>query len=133
VSVRDIALPGLEAAYAASLTIIAFETFAAFGHLVGTGLLGRDVEERLAAAKAVTRAEVDAAEEVRSAFTREVDASLDLFDALALPTMPHLPPLLGEAEGNAVARMTALTRPFNLSGHPAISVPATHHAPIGSS
>lgn len=129
--VRDVSLPSFKAAYDASLAVIAFETFAAYGHLIGTGLLGPDVEERLSAAKSVTPEAIDSAERVRTVFAAEVDTALGFVDALALPTMPQLPPKVREAHGSVVARMTALTRPFNLSGHPAISLPAVMHAPIG--
>lgn len=56
-------------------------------------------------------------------------------DAVLLPTMPILPPLLAELDPAVdLARLTALTCAFNLSGHPAISLPAPSPAgapPIG--
>ena len=118
-------LSEFEAAFAAGLTVINFENWAAFGHLTGKGLIGADVETRLLAAGRTTREELAHAEAVRTAFTQQVDAALEDFAVLLLPTMPTLPPTLSEARAGskAVAGMTPLVRPFNLSGHPALTVP----------
>jgi amidase len=118
-------LSEFEAAFAAGLTVINFENWAAFGHLTGKGLIGIDVETRLLAASRTTRQDLAEAEAVRTAFTQQVDAALEDFAVLLLPTMPTLPPTLSEARAGskAVAGMTPLVRPFNLSGHPALTVP----------
>ena len=118
-------LSEFEAAFAAGLTVINVENWAAFGHLTGKGLIGADVESRLLAASRTTGEELARAEAVRSRFTRQVDAALEDYAVLLLPTLPTLPPTLGEARAGskAVAGMTPLVRPFNLSGHPALTVP----------
>ncbi|WP_458371156.1 amidase [Pseudomonas fluorescens] len=118
-------LSEFEAAFAAGLTVINFENWAAFGHLTGKGLIGADVETRLLAASRTTRQDLAEAEAVRTAFTQQVDAALEDFAVLLLPTLPSLPPTLSEARAGskAVAGMTPLVRPFNLSGHPALTVP----------
>jgi amidase len=118
-------LSEFETAFAAGLTVINFENWAAFGHLTGKGLIGADVETRLLAASRTTREELAQAEAVRTAFTHQVDAALEDFAVLLLPTLPTLPPTLSEARAGskAVAGMTPLVRPFNLSGHPALTVP----------
>ena len=118
-------LSEFEAAFTAGLTVINFENWAAFGHLTGKGLIGADVESRLLAASRTTGEELARAEAVRSRFTRQVDAALEDYAVLLLPTLPTLPPTLGEARAGskAVAGMTPLVRPFNLSGHPALTVP----------
>jgi amidase len=55
---------------------------------------------------------------------REIDAVLEQADALILPTLPIVPPSLVEAQdARAVVPLTRLVRPFNLSGHPAITLP----------
>lgn len=114
----------LNAAFAAGLAIINRETFTAFGHLLATGVVGEDVAMRLSAAAETTDAEVAAAERVRIRFRDTIDALLDRFDVLALPTMPVVPPLAVEAAADRSAvSLTALVRPFNLSGHPALSLP----------
>ena len=118
-------LSEFEAAFTAGLTVINFENWAAFGHLTGKGLIGADVESRLLAASRTTGEELARAEAVRSRFTRQVDAALEDYAVLLLPTLPTLPPTLSEARAGskAVAGMTPLVRPFNLSGHPALTVP----------
>jgi amidase len=123
VPVTPITLPSFQDAYAAGITLITAENWAAFGHLLDAGL-GVDVRRRLAAAREVTREAVNQAESVRRRFRAEVDAALQTVNALVLPTMPSVPLRL-DAVGDAAAalRMTALVRPFNVSGHPALTLP----------
>jgi amidase len=117
-------LDGMPAAFEAGLTVINHETWSAFGHLTGRGLLGADVERRLLAAAATTEAQLTQAGQVRARFSAAVDRALARCDALALPTLPTLPPTLAAVEaGASVIAMSALVRPFNLSGHPALSIP----------
>ena len=117
-------LPGLAEAFRAGIVIIGREMAEQFVHLVGKGLLQPDVEARLTQACQVTDAQVSEAEEVRTAFIAEVDAALEKCDALVLPTLPVAPIRVAEAEdASAAVRLTELVRPFNLSGHPAISLP----------
>lgn len=133
-SADEVGLPELDAAYAANITLIAAETYAAFGHLVGSGKLGADVEARLAAAASVDAAKITEAEGVRTQFRSEVNAALEERDVLVLPTMPCFPLRVDRPIQAAEAlRMTALVRPFNLSGHPALTIPvmAPSGLPIG--
>jgi amidase len=126
VSVRSMALPAFGAAFAAGLTIIAAETWTAFGHLADCEQLGADVRARLLAAREVSAAQVAAAEEVRSALRRQIDEALAGVDALALPTLPDPPLTLTAAlDARAALRSSCLVRPFNLSGHPALTLPVT--------
>jgi amidase len=117
-------LAGLAAAFDAGLTVINAETSRAFGHLVASGKLGADLDARLRAAANTTAAQLDAAEQVRREFTAAVDHALSNVDVLILPTLPALPITLDEARGGkSVIAMSSLIRPFNLSGHPALSLP----------
>ncbi|CAE6756625.1 amidase [Paraburkholderia haematera] len=121
---RTVALAGFAAAFEAGLAIINAETSHAFGHLVATGKLGADLDARLRAAAKTTAAQCNAAESVRRQFTAAVDHALESVDVLILPTLPALPITLDEARGGAsVIAMSSLIRPFNLSGHPALSLP----------
>ncbi len=121
---RTVELTGLAAAFEAGLSIINAETSHAFGHLVATGKLGADLDARLRAAAKTTTAQCDAAESVRKQFTAAVDHALESVDVLILPTLPALPITLDEARGGTpVIAMSSLIRPFNLSGHPALSLP----------
>ena len=122
--VGRLALSEFVPAYDAGLVVINAETWAACGELVATGLVGEDVAQRLLAASRITPEAVEAAEAVRRAFAAEVDAALREFAVLALPTMADAPPLLASgADTGRLVGMTALVRPFNLSGHPAIAIP----------
>jgi amidase len=123
IPVTPIHLPSFDEAFAAGMTIIAAENWTAFGHLLDAGL-GPDVQRRLAAAQSVTRDRVLHAEAVRRRFRDEVDAALQTVTALVLPTMPGVPLRLAAArDAEAALRMTAFVRPFNLSGHPALTLP----------
>lgn len=114
----------MHAAFEAGMTLINRETHDAFGHLLGLGKLGADIEKRLSAAAATTDDAVAHAEAVRTAFSAEVDAALVDADALLLPTLPSLPPTLEAIrQGSSVLMLSSLVRPFNLSGHPALSIP----------
>jgi len=66
----------------------------------------------------------------REVLRREVNAALSGYDALVLPTLPIPAPLLGtelvrlnNSEHPLRAVMLRLTQLFNLTGHPAISIP----------
>lgn len=134
VVLKPVALPGMKAAFDAGLTIIGAENWAAFGHLAQSDAMGADVRTRLRAAAAITAEDVAKAEQVRAAFTAEVDAALAGVDALVLPTMPDFPLTLDEAaDARAAIRVTAFVRPFNLSAHPALSIPleAPSGLPVG--
>jgi amidase len=61
---------------------------------------------------------------MREVFREEVNRLLDQVTLLALPTMPCFPPTIEEARRDLSAvALTAFVRPFNLSGHPALSMP----------
>ncbi|MBR8183895.1 amidase [Burkholderia ambifaria] len=122
--VREAVLDELPAAFAAGLAVINAETSRAFGHLVATGKLGADLDARLRTAATTTPAALEEAEAVRARFTAQVDAALEHADVLVLPTLPALPITLQQArDGVSVIAMSSLIRPFNLSGHPALSLP----------
>ncbi|WP_090270845.1 amidase [Thalassovita taeanensis] len=129
-SIPIIALPSFEDAYRAGLTVINFELAQEFGQLARSdATLGVDVRSRILAALSLTVREMAEAEVVRARFTAEVDAALEGVDALALPTMPCVPPTLDQAQDpRALIPLTSLVRPFNLSGHPAITLPLRTHA-----
>ncbi|TDQ98544.1 amidase [Paraburkholderia silvatlantica] len=121
---RAVELPGIADAFNAGLTVINAETWRAFGHLTGTGRLGDDLEARLSGAANTTREALDEAERVRRAFSDAVDRALEGLDVLVMPTLPDFPITLDDARrGKSVIAMSSLIRPFNLSGHPALSLP----------
>jgi amidase len=124
VTLLPLELPSFAAAFAAGLTIIGAEAWSAFQFLVDSPALGADVRARLLAARDISHEDLMAAETCRLRFRAEVDSALDRVDALALPTLPDVPLALTEAaDAHGALRMTALVRPFNLSGHPALTLP----------
>jgi aspartyl-tRNA(Asn)/glutamyl-tRNA(Gln) amidotransferase subunit A len=69
----------------------------------------------------------------RDVLRREVDAALAQHDALILPTLPIPAPPIGAATVSVGSKteavrnvMLRLTQPFNVTGHPAISIPSGH-------
>ena len=126
VEVRPVSLPTFAAAFAAAITIIGAETWVAFGHLASCERLGADVRTRLGAARTISAVDVAAAEVLRRKWRAEIDAALDDLDALALPTLPDLPlPLAAAGDARTALHSSWCVRPFNLSGHPAITLPIT--------
>ena len=88
------------------------------------------VRQRIELARYVLAEDYVRAQDVREALRREVDAALDGCQALVLPTLPIPAPIIGQAsvEIGGVkqpvrALMLRLTQLFNLTGHPAISLP----------
>lgn len=113
-----------EAAFEAGMHVINYETWQAFGHLTQTGKIADDVQQRLIKASHTTVQQVEQANQIREQFRHAIDALFEHYDAICLPTLPQIPPRVADA-GNTVAflNLTALVRPFNLSGHPAITIP----------
>jgi len=121
---RKVELDAMTDAFAAGLAVINAETWRAFGHLVDTGKLGADLVARLRAASNTTSTDLEAAERVKRTFTAAVERALEDLDVLVLPTLPAFPITLEAARaGTSVIAMSSLIRPFNLSGHPALSIP----------
>ena len=75
---------------------------------------------RLHSGDSVTDEQLAAARNVRETMKADLTAFFQQFDAIALPTMPLLPPLLEEA---ASSPLTGFTRFANMTGLPALSVP----------
>lgn len=94
------------------------------------GELSPDVRERFASGRNLSGDDYAHAQERRAVLTAAVDGALDARDALLLPTLPIVPPLLGaetvDLNGRAEsvrALMLRLTQLFDVTGHPAISIP----------
>ncbi|MEX0493017.1 amidase [Raoultella terrigena] len=124
VELSAVTLPGFSEAHEAGLTIISQENWQAFHAIVDAPELAADVALRIRAGAEISPAQRQAAEQVRAAFTRAVDAQLTITPFILLPTLPALPPTLQEAaDPLRVVNLTRLVRPFNLSGHPALTLP----------
>ncbi|WP_252108064.1 MULTISPECIES: amidase [unclassified Halomonas] len=121
---ESVALPLMAEAFHAAMTVINRETYLACEALLGSGKIGDDVAKRLNAAASTSDTELAEAERVRHAFTAEVDRLLMRHDYLVLPTLPHFPMKASEAlAGRQDLNISLFVRPFNLSGHPALSIP----------
>jgi aspartyl-tRNA(Asn)/glutamyl-tRNA(Gln) amidotransferase subunit A len=99
------------------------------------------VRERLESGREISAVRYLAARDGRDALRGIVDAAFVNADALVLPTLPIVAPPIG-AEALAVAPgqapvpvrtlMLKHTQLFNITGHPAISLPVpTHGLPVG--
>jgi aspartyl-tRNA(Asn)/glutamyl-tRNA(Gln) amidotransferase subunit A len=91
---------------------------------------GADVRERLRVGAFVTGAEYLKGQRLRSLLKNEVDAALAKLDVLLAPTTAIEATPVGQNEvriGSETfpvrASLIRFTRPFNLTGHPAASVP----------
>jgi aspartyl-tRNA(Asn)/glutamyl-tRNA(Gln) amidotransferase subunit A len=89
-----------------------------------------DVRRRLAAGGFLTATDYVKGQQARQLIREEIDSALQQADCLLAPTLPVAAPPLNAAEVRIGDRieptrlaMTMFTRLFNLSGHPAISVP----------
>jgi len=114
----------IAAAYDAAMHIINYENYQAFKHLIPSGKLAPDVESRLKNAVNSNKENCLHAQQIADLFRQEIDQLLDQVDALILPTLPQQVPTLHQIEHTTqLLQLTALVRPFNLSGHPALSLP----------
>lgn len=98
------------------------------------------VRERLERGRTIAAVSYLRAMDDRERLRRSVDAALEGCDALVLPTLPIVAPMLGAADvtmdtGETIpvrAAMLRLTQLFNVTGHPAISLPIESEGlPVG--
>ena len=128
-AVRDVELRGWEEATGAASLVLAGEAWAThsalwFDH---RDRLSRDVADRLEAASSLRPDEVEQARLRKRAWSEELAEVFASVDLIALPTLVADPPDMGHGSDMLKIRRTL---PFNLSGHPALSMPV--HTP-GSS
>ncbi|HKW01438.1 MAG TPA: amidase [Vicinamibacterales bacterium] len=90
------------------------------------------VRARLASGREISAVDYLSAREAQAQLRRAVDAELDGVDALVLPTLVVTAPAIGSTDAalgsnapvlNVRAAMLRNTQLFNLTGHPAISLP----------
>jgi len=148
VDAERVSLPHFRTATAAGL-VFAGSEFAALalaeGQVVGTGTgysdawreavsdalrspdLGENVREQILTNGALAEDGLGhyvAARNLGTEFTAVVDEALGAYDALVLPTTPMTAPSFGDiTTDDDFARTVANTVPFNVTGHPALTVP----------
>lgn len=122
---QPVSLTLFDQAFEAGLTIIAAEMWSEFSWLAPEFEgIGTDVADRLRRAAQIDPASLTQAREIKRAFTAEMDALFAQYDFLVLPTIDSVPPLCAQADDPLQQlRLTRLVRPFNVSGHPAITLP----------
>jgi len=122
----------LEPAYSVLIAAEAYAVHAARLRRQGA-LYGERCRRRIAAGAFYTAAEYQQALQIRRVWTQEVDAVLQSVDALVAPTLPY-PAFTIETQRTDPPDSSWGTRQFNLSGHPALSVPCgftTAGLPVG--
>jgi aspartyl-tRNA(Asn)/glutamyl-tRNA(Gln) amidotransferase subunit A len=131
-TVEPVDLVKVGLAPAASHAVLAPEAYAYHEEWLKTRAAeyGPDVRERLRVGAFVTGAEYLKGQRLRALLRNEVDAALARLDVLVAPTTAMAATAVGQAEvaigGETFpvrATLIRFTRPFNLSGHPAASVP----------
>jgi len=132
--VEEISVPGLAQAADAGTTIALAEAtryHEARGWFPArAGDYGDDVRGRLEMGMKVSAVDYLRAMEVRGEARRELDAVFEGVDAIIAPASPIPAPRIGESEltiaGSKLpvrALLVGTSRPANVSGHPAISIP----------
>jgi aspartyl-tRNA(Asn)/glutamyl-tRNA(Gln) amidotransferase subunit A len=131
-SIVDVQIPGASAAPSVYVKIALPEAYAFHARTIASmpERYSDGVAARLLMGRDVPAASYVEAQRNRAVLSAEVDAALKKCDALVLPTMPIPAPLLGSvnirvngSEEPIRSTMLRLTQVFNLSGHPALSLP----------
>jgi aspartyl-tRNA(Asn)/glutamyl-tRNA(Gln) amidotransferase subunit A len=129
---EEVKLPQMRHAVLASSIIIGAEGAAYHHEWLRTVAeqYGEDVRLRLKQGALLPAAAYFKAQRLREAIKRELDAALTSVDVLLTPTLPIAPPTIdrctvtpGMPLPRELLHIPRLTRPFNLTGHPVISVP----------
>ncbi len=120
--------PALWKAAATLLSVnvaVEVETWSAkLGRSLGEDDLEAMTWRMVEAGRVVTGIEVLAAQSLLLEHTEQAETWWERFDVLVTPTTAGAPTLLGEyTKGYSSGRGSAFTRPFNITGQPAINVP----------
>jgi aspartyl-tRNA(Asn)/glutamyl-tRNA(Gln) amidotransferase subunit A len=130
--VDEVALPAVSHVAAASFAIVASEALAYHAGWMRTrrGDYDPEVFRRLQLSAFVSGAHYVRAQQVRALVRDEVNAALARRDVLLAPATPLAAPglderrtTLGDGPSEVRGALIRLTRPFNVSGHPACAVP----------
>jgi aspartyl-tRNA(Asn)/glutamyl-tRNA(Gln) amidotransferase subunit A len=130
--IREVALKRVHASLEAELAILFPEAALFHARWLDecTDQYADDVRVSLLSGRRYAATEYLRARQTRAAIREELESTFELVDVLATPTTVIEAPLLdqqtfrfGDREHDALAAIVRCTAPFNLTGHPAISVP----------
>ena len=142
-TVEDADLPTMKHAAGAGYAVISPEAYAYHEEWIKTrpGEYGYDVRERLRVGAFVSAADYLKGQRARLLMRDDVDRALTRLDVLISATTPMAATAVGQSEVALGAETAAVrsslvryNRPFNLTGHPAMSVPCGFTAeglPVG--
>jgi aspartyl-tRNA(Asn)/glutamyl-tRNA(Gln) amidotransferase subunit A len=131
-AIRDVELRAVHASLAAEVAILFPEAAVVHERWLNEcpEKYGDDVRESLLSGRRYAAVEYVRAQEARAAIRDEIDSVLRSVDLLATPTTVIEAPRLDQQtlslngqELNALEGIVRCTAPFNLSGHPALTVP----------
>jgi aspartyl-tRNA(Asn)/glutamyl-tRNA(Gln) amidotransferase subunit A len=139
VEVRPVSIPHAADTAAAYVPIVFYESWAWHQRYIEEcpERYTPAVRTRLEMGRAVTPSDYARALETREMLRGEVETAMSEVDALALPTMPVTAPRLGTSEIRFGERsepvrsvMLRLTQLFDITGHPAITLPIATAGPL---
>lgn len=124
--VDDVTLPPRDLYDAATWTIILAEGFSVHQQDLQqrADQYGRTARERLSIGALVTAADYVRAQRLRKLLIAETDNALAGFDAMLCAGAVSAPPRLDQIDDGPWRKRHPITAPFNLTGHPALAVPA---------
>lgn len=129
IDVRQVRLPEAEAAREASNVILLCEAFAYHRDRLREQpeAFGEDVRTRLQEGASMSGSDYALARRTQAIWQRQLERLFDQVDILATPTTPLPAPRIEESAASgavsAAFHLARLTRPFNLAGVPALSLP----------
>lgn len=124
--VDDVTLPPRDLYDAATWTIILAEGFSVHQQDLRqrADQYGRTARERLSIGALVTAADYVGAQRLRKLLIAETDDALAGFDAMLCAGAVSAPPRLDQVDDGPWRKRHPITAPFNLTGHPALALPA---------
>ena len=127
----EFALPQTIATYQAASSIINWsESYAIHERdfLERGALMGQALRDKMMTGFSVRAVDYLAAQRQRRLLADELDRAMQGFAALLLPCTSIVAPRIDDADAIVAFTRQAFVAPFNLSGHPALSLPTGHDA-----